>query len=59
LWWRRRFNFTLQGMSLARYLIHDIEICPVGLNENWRRGLRVVLRQTLSDSSKKMEAALA
>ena len=32
---------------LARYLIPDIEICRVGLNENWRRGLRVVLRQTL------------
>jgi hypothetical protein len=32
---------------VARYLIPDIEICRVGLNENWRRGLRVVLRQTL------------
>jgi hypothetical protein len=32
---------------LARCLIPDIEICRVGLNENWRRGLRVVLRQTL------------
>ena len=33
---------------LARYLIPNIEICRVGLNEGWRRGLRVVLRQTLS-----------
>jgi hypothetical protein len=32
---------------LARCLIRDIEICRVGLNENWRRGLRVVLRQAL------------
>lgn len=32
---------------LVRCLIPDIEICRVGLNENWRRGLRVVLRQTL------------
>lgn len=32
---------------LARCVIRDIEICRVGLNENWRRGLRVVLRQTL------------
>jgi hypothetical protein len=32
---------------LAHYLVRDIEICRVGLNENWRRGLRVVLRQTL------------
>jgi len=33
---------------LARFLIPDIEICRVGLNEGWRRGLRVVLRQALS-----------
>jgi hypothetical protein len=32
---------------LARYLIPNIEICRVGLNEGWRRGLRVVLRQSL------------
>lgn len=32
---------------LARYLIPNIEICRVGLNEGWRRGLRVVLRQGL------------
>jgi len=38
---------------LARYLAGDIEICRVGLNENWRRGLRVVLRQTLPGLSKK------
>lgn len=35
---------------LARYLVREIEICRVGLNENWRRGLRVVLRQTLGRS---------
>lgn len=32
---------------LDRFLIRDIEIYRVGLNENWRRGLRVVLRQAL------------
>ena len=32
---------------LARCLVPEIEICRVGLNENWRRGLRVILRQTL------------
>ena len=32
---------------LVRCLNPDIEICRVGLNENWRRGLRVVLRQPL------------
>lgn len=32
---------------LARYLIPNIEISRVGLNEGWRRGLRVVLRQNL------------
>jgi hypothetical protein len=32
---------------LARCLVRDIEIYRVGLGENWRRGLRVVLRQAL------------
>jgi len=32
---------------LGRCLVPDIEIYRVGLNENWRRGLRVVLRQGL------------
>lgn len=52
-------QFHPAGDVLARYLVRDIEICRVGLNENWRRGLRVVLRQTLSDLPKKLEAALA
>lgn len=30
---------------LLRYLSHEIEVSRVGLAENWRRGLRVVLRQ--------------
>ena len=30
---------------LLRYLGKDIEVCRVGVSENWRRGLRVVLRQ--------------
>lgn len=40
-------QFHPVGDILAGYLVKDIEICRVGLNENWRRGLRVVLRQTL------------
>ena len=40
-------QFHPAGDILARCLIRDIEICRVGLNENWRRGLRVILRQTL------------
>lgn len=32
---------------LARYLIPNVEIYRVGLNEGWRRGLRVVLRQSV------------
>ena len=46
-------QFHPAGDVLARYLVGDIEICRVGLNENWRRGLRVVLRQTLPGLSKK------
>jgi hypothetical protein len=40
---------TLLGMLSA-----EIEICRVGVSENWRRALRVVLRQdrTKSNSSK-------
>ena len=41
-------QFHPAGDVLARYLIPNIEICRVGLNENWRRGLRVVLRQAVS-----------
>ena len=33
---------------LARYLVSNIEIRRVGLNQGWRRGLQVVLRQALS-----------
>jgi hypothetical protein len=32
---------------LARCLIPEIEMYRVGVNENWRRGLRVVLRQAI------------
>ena len=32
---------------LARCLIPEIEMYRVGVNENWRRGLRVILRQAL------------
>jgi hypothetical protein len=30
---------------ILRYLASEIELCRVGVAENWRRGLRVVLRQ--------------
>jgi len=30
---------------IARYLIPDLQVSRVGLNENWRRGIRVVFRQ--------------
>ena len=40
-------QFHPAGDILARHLIPDIEICRVGLSENWRRGLRVILRQNL------------
>jgi hypothetical protein len=42
-------RFHPSGDVVARYLARDIEICRVGLNENWRRGLRVVLRETVPD----------
>jgi hypothetical protein len=41
-------RFHPAGDVLARYLTPDIEICRVGFNENWRRGLRVILRQAVS-----------
>lgn len=40
-------QFHPAGDILAACLTKDIEICRIGLNENWRRGLRVILRQTL------------
>lgn len=40
-------QFHPAGDILARFLVPEIEICRVGLSENWRRGLRVVLRQAL------------
>ena len=38
-----RFHSALR--ILARYLSPDIPICRVGLNEDWRRGLRVIERE--------------
>jgi len=40
-------QFHPAGDVLLPYLSRDLEICRAGLNEHWRRGLRVVLRQTL------------
>lgn len=39
-------QFHPAGDTLSRCLTKEVEICRVGLNENWRRGLRVILRQT-------------
>ncbi len=38
-------RFHPAGDILVRSLVPEVEICRVGLNENWRRGMRVVLRQ--------------
>jgi hypothetical protein len=40
-------RFHPAGDVLARFLVPEIHLYRVGLNENWRRGLRVILRQTL------------
>ncbi len=40
------FRFHPATDILLRYLSRDIEVVRVGLNENWRRGLNVVFRQT-------------
>ena len=39
------FQFHPATDVLLRYLARDVEVARVGLNENWRRGLRVVFRQ--------------
>jgi hypothetical protein len=39
-------RFHPAGDVLLRYLAPDIEVCRIGVNEHWRRGLKVVLRQT-------------
>ena len=39
-------QFHPAGDVLLRYLNEEIEICRVGVSESWRRGLKVVLRQT-------------
>ncbi len=38
-----RFHPTTE--VILRYLSREVEVARVGLNENWRKGLRVVLRQ--------------
>lgn len=38
-------RFHAANDVLLRYLCREIEICRVGVNENWRRGVRVALRQ--------------
>jgi hypothetical protein len=40
-------RFHPAGDVVARFLIPEIEISRVGLNENWRRSLRVILRQSI------------
>ena len=31
--------------TLLRYLVPEIQITRIGLNENWRRGIRVIFRK--------------
>ena len=39
------FRFHPATDVLLRYLSPEVEVTRVGLNENWRRGLRVIFRQ--------------
>jgi len=39
------FRFHPATDTILRYLSRDVELIRIGLNENWRRGLRVVFRQ--------------
>ncbi|HEX2712045.1 MAG TPA: hypothetical protein VHM88_07460 [Candidatus Acidoferrales bacterium] len=39
------FRFHPSTDTVLRYLSPEVEVTRVGLNENWRRGLRVVFRQ--------------
>ena len=39
------FRFHPSTDIVLRYLSPEVEVTRVGLNENWRRGLRVVFRQ--------------
>jgi len=39
------FRFHPVTDVLLRYLSSEVEVTRIGLNENWRRGLRVVFRQ--------------
>lgn len=39
------FSFHPSTDTLLRYFSPEVEVTRVGLNENWRRGLRVVFRQ--------------
>ena len=39
------FRFHPATDTILRYLSPEVEVTRVGLNENWRRGLRVVFRQ--------------
>ena len=39
------FRFHPATDTILRYLSPDVEVVRIGLNENWRRGLRVTFRQ--------------
>ena len=45
-----RFHSALR--TLARYLSPEIPVCRVGLNEDWRRGLRVIEREWRASPAK-------
>ena len=39
------FRFHQSTEIILKYLSSEIQIRRIGLNENWRRGIRVVFRQ--------------
>jgi len=39
------FRFHPAGETVLRYLSSEIHVTRIGLNENWRRGIRVIFRQ--------------
>jgi hypothetical protein len=39
------FRFHSAAEILQKYLSPELQITRIGLNENWRRGIKVMLRQ--------------
>ena len=43
--WRRACVFIPRRDILLKYLSPEIHVTRIGLNENWRRGVKVIFRQ--------------